>query len=273
MLLTVEDGAERRERVRRLLDQAVLRGAQFHGSRRRPVFVEAFLGAPGAGPVRRRALRHAEALALQLRSLLGDDDALDELADLGLATVAAVNTLRVAASRQGHERDAGFSGARVARCAAEALRAHATLVALPAGAAVPDVPPTVLWLIADLSARLRATGREGRLGRPWDAGVEARDAADLVVTTYRRWRPRMRGAPTEQVAQLAVAAAQIAVWCGFASIGLDEDDGCERPVTPVVTPPGRSMTAAAEPPAPTPAMVFADAATACRGALQPVTGR
>lgn len=271
MLFFVEDGSTRRERVRRVLDQAVL-GADHPGSGPRPAFVEASAVPPGVRPATRAARRHVEALALQLRTLLADEETPDELVDLAVATAAAVDTMRTLSRRAGRQRDAGFAGAHLARTAVAALRAHATLVARPWGAPVPDVPAATLWLIADLSARLRATGREGRLGRRWDAAVEARDAADLLVTTYRCWRPRLRGGRAEEVARVAVAATQTAVWCGFASIDLEEDDGCGVPAAPSPPSPVGTTTACAAPPPP-PSWVDADAAPGHRTRLQPATTR
>jgi hypothetical protein len=262
MLCAVEDGSARRERVRRLLEEVP------GGSRLvmvGPQYAEGGSGA-AAGRALGPARQHLAVVCRALRPLLDDTEAAEELVDLAVAALAAGEALRVASMVPVRRRDVGFAGARVARCSAEALRAHATLVALPVGAPVPDVSPGLLRLICDLSARLRTAGREGPSGRRWDAGVEARDAADLVVTTYRRWRPRLRGATADQVAHVAVAAAQTAVWCGFASIGLDEDDACGRAVSPVTSPPGLTMAAAAEPPpAPAPPVCADSAASRCRG--------
>jgi len=250
MLSYVEDGAARRERVCRALDRAMLGELDVSETRRGSLDVE---GAPPPVESRRAAeaaRRHLAVLARGVRSLLADDDAPDELCDLGLATVTAARTLRAVWTPHRPARDGGAAGARVARCAAEALRAHATRAAPRGGVPVPDVPDTLLWLICDLSSRLRATGREGPSGRRWDAAAESRDAADLVVTTYRRWRPRLRGSAAETVAGLAVTAARAAVLCGFASIDPDDDDGCGRAVAPASSPPALGATAAASPPGP-----------------------
>ena len=266
MLLVVEDAAARRERVRELLLSAVRRTSRAASSGR-PVFAEAGLISSSRGRAARAAGRHLGELALRVRDLLDDPGAPVELLDLGVAVVSVMSPeLRPA-------RDTGAAGARVARCAAEALRAHATVAAPPAGTPVPDVPASLLWLICDLSERLRATGREGRLGRRWDAAVEARDAADLLVTTYRRWRPRLRGAGADRVARLAVTAAHAAVFSGFAAIELDDDDGCGRAVSPAATPPSLSAAAEAVPPSPPPVTVHGDTVRARREAVEELTTR
>jgi hypothetical protein len=245
--------------VRGLLDEEVQRSARPARRVRYAFEVAESLGDQQPGPhAVHAARRHLADLALRVHRLLADDEAPEELVDFGLAVAVASTALRAVEHRAVARRDAGIAGARVARCAAEALRAHASIAALPTGSPVPDVTGGLLWLICDLSAGLRAAGREGRLARRWDAGVVARDAADLVVTTYRRWRPRLRGDAAVQVALAALTAAHTAAWCGLASIELDdEDDGCGRPVHPVAAPPERWAAAAAEPPAPCPDPVHA----------------
>lgn len=175
---------------------------------------------------------HLAQLQGQVRDLLlaKGDDASPELQDLAVSLEPASAAARAAQveaqwSRTGSRRaDVGHSVARVGRCAVEALRADAALPAPPAGVPVQDVPTSLLWLIADLSVALRRAGRIGPHARRHDAGVAARDAADLVVTTFRRWRPRLRGADAEGIASMAATAGYAAAWAGLSTIVPNDDD-------------------------------------------------
>jgi hypothetical protein len=160
--------------------------------------------------------------------------------------VAALNWHRGDEADTRRRADVGYSAARLAFVASEALRAEAIAPLIPAGAPVPDVPRSLLWLIADLTVRLRTAGRIGPAGSPTDAGLAARDAADLVVTTYRRWTPRLRGARVAAMTRLAVTVAYATTWAGLSTVVLDDDDGCGCPASVPPRPPELSDAAAVE---------------------------
>lgn len=174
----------------------------------------------------------AAQLDLILRSI--DDDATPELVDLALAVPSCVDVTRVAVAMltwqaQGaaglRRADVGHAAVRLAFLASEALRAEAVVPLVPAGAPVPDVPSSLLWRIAELTVRLRSAGRIGPTAAPYDAGVAARDAADLVVTTYRRWTPRLRGHAAEAVSRAVVTTAYATTYAGLSTLILGDDDG------------------------------------------------
>jgi len=184
-------------------------------------------------------------VAAQLDSILRsvEDDATPELLDLALAVPSCADVTRVAVAMltwQAQDAsslrraDVGHAAARLAFLASEALRAEAVVPLAPVGASVPDVPSSLLWRIAELTARLRSSGRIGPTAAPYDAGVATRDAADLVVTTYRRWAPRLRGHAAEAVARAAVTTAYATTYAGLSTLILGDDDGggCGASVCP-----------------------------------------
>ena len=201
------------------------------------------------------AAAHLQHVAAQLDPLMQDEEATPELIDMAVSVSATVEVTRAAvAALNWHgdgadtrrRADVGYSAARLAFVASEALRAEAIAPLFPAGAPVPDVPRSLLWLIADLTVRLRTAGRIGPAGSPTDAGLAARDAADLVVTTYRRWTPRLRGARAAALTRLAVTVAYATTWAGLSTVVLDDDDSCGCPASVLPRPPERSDAAAVE---------------------------
>ena len=146
------------------------------------------------------AAAHLQQAATQLDPLMQDEEETPELIDMAVSVSATVEVTRAAAAALNwhgddeadtrRRADVGYSAAPLAFVASEALRAEAIAPLIPAGAPVPDVPRSFRWPIADLTVRLRTAGRIGPAGSPTDPGLAARDAADLVVTTYRLWTPR-----------------------------------------------------------------------------------
>ncbi len=206
-----------------------------------------------------RALASAVDLLLrvgeQTRQLLAEADAApSRRAAGGLRSLdhSAATTLSIALmvveGREAHRLDLGHAAARTARCAGEVLRCHTVAASPPWGTPVEDVPASLLILILELSIRLRATGREGHLGRRFDAGVAARDGADTLVTTYRRWRYRLPKGDGQAIAALAVSAAQATCWAGLATLTLSDDDGCGLPSRLPSGPPPMTAAAEASPP-------------------------
>lgn len=202
------------------------------------------------------AAAHLQQVATQIDRLMQDEEATPELIDMAVSVSATVEVTRAAVTALNwhgddgadtrRRADVGYSAARLAFVASEALRAEAIAPLSPVGAPVPDVPRGLLWLIADLTVRLRTAGRIGSAGSPTDAGLAARDAADLVVTTYRRWTPRLHGARAAAMTRLAVTVAYATTWAGLSTVVLDDDDGCGCPASVLPRPPERSDAAAVE---------------------------
>ena len=200
---------------------------------------------------------HMRQLASQLREALegAGQDASPELVDLAISLKPATDTLRHASvearwpsAAAAGRADVGHTVARVGRLAAETLRAEASVRALPPGIPVEDAPSALLWLIADLTVTLRSAGRIGPLGSPTDPGVAARDAADNIVTTFRRWRPRIRGDNGAAIGRAVLTAGFASAWAGLSTIILNDDDACGQRSRLQPTPPGLEGAAEAEPP-------------------------